>query len=139
MDGSLPAADEEHTDDANEEPDALLGYAAFAGIIGTRLGQLHVALAQPSDDPAFAPEHATPEHVDGWCADAIASFEHALDVLHTRLDALDPRCARRPTRCSRHATRPCARSASSCRARSMRMRIHGDFHLAGSTCRATRC
>ena len=52
-----------------------------------------------------------------------------------------PRCARRPTRCSRHATRPCARSASSCRARSMRSAC-GFTAISTwrcSTCRATRC
>ncbi|HIE1301778.1 TPA: putative maltokinase, partial [Burkholderia contaminans] len=128
---ALPAAGEDETDDANEEPDALLGYAAFAGIIGTRLGQLHVALAQPSDDPAFAPEPATPGHVDGWCADAIASFEHALDVLHTRLEALDPamRAAADTLLASRDAA---VRALGELVPRTLDaqcMRIHGDFHL----------
>lgn len=128
---ALPAADEEEHDDTNQEPDALLGYAAFAGIIGTRLGQLHVALAQPSDDPAFAPEPATPGHVDGWCADAIASFEHALDVLQTRLEALDP--AMRTAADTLLASRDAAvRALGELVPRTLDaqcMRIHGDFHL----------
>ncbi len=128
---ALPAADNDETDDADEEPEALLGYAAFAGIIGTRLGQLHVALAQPSDDPAFAPERATPGHVDGWCADAIASFERALDVLHTRLEALDPamRAAADTLLASRDAA---VRALGELVPRTLDaqcMRIHGDFHL----------
>nr|WP_175002185.1 maltose alpha-D-glucosyltransferase [Burkholderia lata] len=128
---ALPAADDDEADEADEEPDALLGYAAFAGIIGTRLGQLHVALAQPSGDPAFAPEHATPEHIDGWCADAIASLEHALDVLHTRLDALDP--ATRASADALLASRDAAvRALGELVPRTLDaqcMRIHGDFHL----------
>ena len=40
--------------------DAVEGYSDdWRGIIGRRLGELHVALASPTDDPAFAPQRAT--------------------------------------------------------------------------------
>ncbi|HEF4724519.1 maltose alpha-D-glucosyltransferase [Burkholderia multivorans] len=128
---ALPAADDADTTEPDAETDALLGYAAFAGVVGKRLGELHVALAQPSDDPAFAPERATPEHVDGWCADAIASFEQALDCLGTRLDGLDAdtRAAAERLLASRDAA---VRALGELVPRTLDAhctRIHGDFHL----------
>ena len=38
----------------------------FAGVVGRRLGELHVALAAPSDDPAFAPVEAGPDAIEAW-------------------------------------------------------------------------
>ena len=44
---------------ADAPEDAFAGYLSFAAALGTRLGELHAALAQPTDNPAFAPELAT--------------------------------------------------------------------------------
>jgi maltose alpha-D-glucosyltransferase/alpha-amylase len=128
---ALPAVGDGEPAERDGEPDALLGYAAFAGVVGTRLGELHVALAQPSDDAAFAPERATPEHVDGWCVDAIASFGHALDVLATRLDALDPsaRDAAETLLASRDAAVQALGALVPRTLDAVCTRIHGDFHL----------
>ncbi|KVF80651.1 maltose alpha-D-glucosyltransferase [Burkholderia vietnamiensis] len=128
---ALPAVGDGEPAERDGEPDALLGYAAFAGVVGTRLGELHVALAQPSDDAAFAPERATPEHVDGWCVDAIASFGHALDVLVTRLDALDPsaRDAAETLLASRDAAVQALGALVPRTLDAVCTRIHGDFHL----------
>ncbi|RQS71276.1 maltose alpha-D-glucosyltransferase [Burkholderia sp. Bp8963] len=131
---ALPGSDDEEPPEPDDEPEAMHGYAAFAGVIGTRLGELHVALAQPSDDPAFAPAPATAKLVDGWIADTIASFERAVDVLGTRLDALDaldPACraAAETLIASRDAA---ARALAKLVPRTLDaqcIRIHGDFHL----------
>ncbi len=53
------------THDRINEGEAIEGYQTFAGVIGRRLGELHVVLASPSDDPAFAPEPANAEQVQG--------------------------------------------------------------------------
>lgn len=128
---ALPAADDAEPPEPDAEPDAMQDYAAFAGVIGTRLGELHVAFAQPSADPAFAPAAATPADVDGWLADAIASFARALDVLGARLDALDP--AERASAEALLASRDAAvRALGKLVPRTLDaqcIRIHGDFHL----------
>ncbi len=75
--------------EADGEADEIDAYAEFAGAIGTRLGELHVTLAAPTDDPAFAPERATPAHVARWTQDAIAMVDRAMGLLAPRLDDLD--------------------------------------------------
>jgi maltose alpha-D-glucosyltransferase/alpha-amylase len=41
-------------------------YRNFIEIVGRRLGEMHMILAQPSDNPDFAPEAATPETIGSW-------------------------------------------------------------------------
>ena len=52
-------ADEARADD-------IADYTAIAAAIGKRLGEMHAVLARPSDDPAFAPETAGAQDVEGW-------------------------------------------------------------------------
>ncbi|ALK33164.1 maltose alpha-D-glucosyltransferase [Burkholderia plantarii] len=122
------------TPDAGESAQAALEldtYAAFAGAIGTRLGELHVVLAAPSDDPAFAPEPATPAHVEGWTADALAMFERAAALLAPRLDELDAdaREAAAALLASREAIAQAIGTLVPRELGATCMRIHGDFHL----------
>lgn len=55
--------------------------AGFAAILGHRLGELHNALALPTNDPAFAPEPSGDAEVAAWQARVIAQYEGALKVL----------------------------------------------------------
>ncbi len=54
--------DELSTTDGEAEgaDDAFASYNVFAAAIGQRLGELHAVFSAPTDDPAFAPEPATP-------------------------------------------------------------------------------
>ncbi|MGH8779604.1 maltose alpha-D-glucosyltransferase [Paraburkholderia sp.] len=126
----------ESTDDEREraranEEEAIEGYATLAGVIGKRLGELHVALASPSDDPAFAPEPADAKQIRAWIDGTQTMLAAALDVLARQLDQLTG------------DTLDLARSLLDRRARltdtvahlvapdavALRTRIHGDFHL----------
>ena len=121
------------TEDADSEK--LEGYRALTGTIGRRLGELHAALAAPSDDPAFAAEKATRADVRGWIDGARSMLEHALDVLaaeaakengpldeETRALAqeLVGRRAALVTALERHVPHDVD---------ALRIRVHGDFHL----------
>jgi maltose alpha-D-glucosyltransferase/alpha-amylase len=121
------------TEDADSEK--LEGYRALTGTIGRRLGELHAALAAPSDDPAFAAEKATRADVRGWIDGARSMLEHALDVLaaeaakedgpldeETRALAQDlvGRRAALGTALERHVPH---------NVDALRIRVHGDFHL----------
>ena len=111
--------------------DAIAGYAAIAGIIGKRLGELHVALASPTDDPAFAPEPATPEDVREWVDDTQALLATALNILEEKIDTLAPegQFIARTLLDQREALLAAIRTMLPPDIHALRTRIHGDFHL----------
>jgi maltose alpha-D-glucosyltransferase/alpha-amylase len=71
---------------AEAKASAFAPYAAFALTLGRRLGELHAALALPSDDPAFSPEHARPADVEAWRMQASEEVNRAIDLLEGRDD-----------------------------------------------------
>ncbi|MBU9385498.1 maltose alpha-D-glucosyltransferase [Burkholderia gladioli] len=117
--------------EADGEADEIDAYAEFAGAIGTRLGELHVTLAAPTDDPAFAPERATPAHVARWTQDAIAMVDRAMGLLAPRLDDLDDgvRDAALALLASREDLVAALDSLLPEHLDALCTRIHGDFHL----------
>jgi maltose alpha-D-glucosyltransferase/alpha-amylase len=121
---------EASSDRANEE-EAIEGYRTFAGIIGKRLGELHVALASPSDKPAFAPEQATAEQVKAWTDGTQSMLAAALDILAERLDHLDDdnRELAKSLLDRRTALTAAVAQLVPPEANALRIRIHGDFHL----------
>ncbi|WP_322045781.1 maltose alpha-D-glucosyltransferase [Paraburkholderia sp. J67] len=131
---ALSADDGESTDPAHEE-EVMQNYATVIGAIGKRLGELHAALAQPTDDPAFAPEAATPDDVRKWVADTKAMLVEALDIVaqhvgdddHTLDD--DARELARSLIDRRDALIEALQSLVPPDASAARIRIHGDFHL----------
>ena len=56
-------------------------YENFARRIGTRLGELHVTLAAPSENPDFAPEPVTDEAIETWEKCLLRRIENAFGVL----------------------------------------------------------
>ncbi|WP_284734544.1 maltose alpha-D-glucosyltransferase [Sphingosinicella terrae] len=83
-------------------------YVNFAETLGWRLAQMHALLAQPSDDPAFAPERVGEAEADALARrvrEQIADLDEG-EALQRRIDAL-------------------ARGAVG----RMRTRVHGDLHL----------
>jgi maltose alpha-D-glucosyltransferase/alpha-amylase len=117
--------------DREKEAQAIDGYRTMAGVIGKRLGELHVALASPSDDPAFAPETATPEQVQAWIDGTLSMLNSALDLLAPRLDQLtdDTQALARGLLERREALVEVVRNLVTSDAGALRTRIHGDFHL----------
>ena len=65
-------------------------YAEFATTLGRRLGEMHVTLSRPTEDPAFAPQSATREDVAAWAAGTRAQLEAAFDVLEATTDWAGP-------------------------------------------------
>ncbi|MEI7037432.1 maltose alpha-D-glucosyltransferase [Fulvimonas yonginensis] len=119
-----------HAADDEARAEILAGYDSFAAAVGTRLGELHAVLAQPSDDEAFRPEAATADDTATWAGEARAQLRRAMEAV----ESMDP--ADIPMREQRE--RLLARRDGLCRridalaARgqgALRTRVHGDFHL----------
>ncbi|HET6632203.1 MAG TPA: maltose alpha-D-glucosyltransferase [Rhodanobacteraceae bacterium] len=115
--------------DGEDLRESLRPLGAFAGVIGRRLAQLHLALARPGPDPAFAPEHADADLCAQWVATALHSFDDALaSVRRSACDAgqlaelatLEAALPALRERLPRHL--------DACRDVTA-IRIHGDLHL----------
>jgi maltose alpha-D-glucosyltransferase/alpha-amylase len=114
------------------EPDDLLaGYLVLAEAIGRRLAELHLLLARPSDDPAFAPEPVDAATAEGWAREVAAAVGTALDLLARPgavPDGPDVALAawlvarRRPLLAAIAAAAPPPAGLAA-------TRLHGDFHL----------
>ena len=105
--------------------------ARFAAMLGRRLGEMHAALASPTDDPDFAPEQATEEHGRGWAQGARAQLEAAFEVLGTHASWTDRETAETAERLlqQREALLAKVDQLAMAGVGSLRIRIHGDFHL----------
>ncbi|GIZ53275.1 alpha-amylase [Noviherbaspirillum aridicola] len=99
--------------------------------LGKRLGELHVALATPTDDPDFAPEQAAETDVQAWIDGARAQLEAAFEVLRGRGEWPSEAEARRAARLVEQRERILSTLERMARAGigTLRIRIHGDFHL----------
>jgi maltose alpha-D-glucosyltransferase / alpha-amylase len=111
-------------------PDVHGAYLALMHTLGQRAGELHLALATPTQDPAFAAEPITPQDIELWRnrvrEEALATLEllaragelpeqvradgaglvSRRDLLLARLDAVSPASGQ-----------------------GLKIRHHGDFHL----------
>jgi maltose alpha-D-glucosyltransferase/alpha-amylase len=119
-----------HAVDDASRAEILADYDGFAAAVGTRLGELHAVLAQPSEDEAFRPEVAGEADTAGWAADARLQLKRAMEAL----DSLDPQDAA----LREQHDRLLARREALCRRidalaahgqGALRTRVHGDFHL----------
>ncbi|SEB20149.1 maltose alpha-D-glucosyltransferase [Paraburkholderia sartisoli] len=121
----------EPSPDRTNEEEAIDGYRSFAGVIGRRLGELHVALAAPSDDDAFAPETASPEQIQAWIDGTQSLLAASLDLLAERVDPLvdDTRDLAKSLLDRRAALTEAVSKLVPADAKALRIRIHGDFHL----------
>jgi maltose alpha-D-glucosyltransferase/alpha-amylase len=106
-------------------------YLDAAATLGRRTAELHLALAAPSDDPAFAPEPLTTQNFQTLLFDFHEHASRVLDVLRERMPFLPDEVieiaatvlSRRRRILDYFGT---LKSASF---RSQRIRIHGDYHL----------
>jgi maltose alpha-D-glucosyltransferase/alpha-amylase len=112
------------------DPEAFADYDAIAGLFGQRLGEMHLVLAQPSDDPAFSPERGDSDTARSFAERVERQLNSTYAAINTLSD-LDP------------DSRTCANSLLAGRERLLEdtrrlargaigatlMRIHGDLHL----------
>jgi maltose alpha-D-glucosyltransferase/alpha-amylase len=104
---------------------------AIAGMIGRRLGEMHVALARETSNQAFAPERADEDDAAGWAqkteqrlGKAFAAIEQIGDWANIQ----DRDLAKVLLSERAHISRAITKHAKS-GVGSLMTRIHGDFHL----------
>ncbi|MDF2488619.1 MAG: alpha-amylase [Pseudomonas sp.] len=80
---------EPHDSEPGAHTDALEELTGFASLLGQRLGEMHLVLGAPSDDPAFAPQISSAEDSQRWGRQISAELHHALDLLAQHRGELD--------------------------------------------------
>lgn len=75
--------------DAEAHTDALAELSGFAALLGQRLGEMHLLLAAPTEDPAFQPRPSDAQDSERWRAQISTELTHALDLLAQHRDTLD--------------------------------------------------
>jgi trehalose synthase-fused probable maltokinase len=107
------------------------GYDRMAGMLGRRTAELHVALAEGRDDPAFMPERCTADYWQTVHDRISRSIELSLALLRNRFTDLGKddgeRAALVLDRKDTLVTRLGALTARNPEA--LRIRCHGDYHL----------
>ncbi len=124
----LELADEPISALANELINAYLGTAS---LLGQRTAELHVALAQDTNDPEFAPERFTDFFQRPFYHAALGLMDRDLRALEQQLNDL-PRTIRDDARRVINAEqqiRACFVSFRDRKMTGMRMRCHGNYHL----------
>ncbi|MDQ3206649.1 MAG: maltose alpha-D-glucosyltransferase [Pseudomonadota bacterium] len=112
--------------DEERREELLGGYGAFACAVGKRLGELHQALATPTDDPAFVPEPAGEEQAQEWTRSACDQVARAYAALDASTEpGPDAERLRRLRPDLESLLERLAKSAPG----ALLTRIHGDFHL----------
>ncbi len=115
----------------SELSDPLAELNELATMLGRRLGEMHAALARPTDNPDFAPQTATDEDTKAWAADARGQLEAAFDVLRRKKDWSNADEERRVARLigQRELLMDTIDKLAAAGVGAPRTRIHGDFHL----------
>jgi maltose alpha-D-glucosyltransferase/alpha-amylase len=123
--------------DLSERPTSPLArdhvgiYLDSAATLGRRTAELHLALASPTDDPAFAPEPLAAQDFEALLRDLRQRASGVFDLLKERVSYLPDEVVeiaatvlgrRRRILDHFHALR-------SDNVRTQRIRIHGDYHL----------
>jgi maltose alpha-D-glucosyltransferase/alpha-amylase len=125
---------------SKETRDSVGIYLEDAALLGRRTAEMHLALATPTDDPAFRAEPFTPDDLsrDAWRVDRQINL--TLDALKREMSRLtdltaDAAALVLSQRIDLFA-RAHAITATSPELSGQRIRIHGDYHL-GQILRAT--
>jgi maltose alpha-D-glucosyltransferase/alpha-amylase len=116
---------------SEDDSEALAPYNGFAAAMGRRLGELHALLAQPTENPDFAPEVATAEDTAAWSEAAHAQLLAAFDALDavTSWDTAEAAASASLLRDHRDALLGALPRLAAAGHGSLRTRVHGDFHL----------
>jgi maltose alpha-D-glucosyltransferase/alpha-amylase len=116
---------------AEARGDDIRDYHALAATIGRQLGNMHVVLARPTDDPDFAPQRATAADVDAWIERASGLLARAFDTIAARgsWDNETIEAEAKALLANREALNAALRQLGRQGEGGLMTRIHGDFHL----------
>jgi maltose alpha-D-glucosyltransferase/alpha-amylase len=112
--------------------DELLGISDdAAAVLGRRTAELHLALAQPTDDPAFAPEPGSADHWVRLAGEIRSRAMGAYDLLKSAIPRLPDDLVDLASLVLSHRARVLTRLERLKRLKPgpIRTRIHGDYHL----------
>ena len=103
----------------------------FAGMLGQRLGEMHQVLAQPTDNPDFAPQPTSAKEAQAIGKDVAAQVENALRLLKQNQGQLNPADQAMVARLLEHRKTVLAhvQELAGKAAGGLRIRVHGDLHL----------
>ncbi|MGB7549364.1 MAG: alpha-amylase family glycosyl hydrolase, partial [Terracidiphilus sp.] len=107
-----------------------------AALLGRRTAEMHLALATPTDDPAFSAEPFTPEDLARDAGRIESQIRSVVEALRRSLSTLDDLIADDAARLLARRIELLARAhaITALTASGQRIRIHGDYHL-GQTLR----
>ncbi|OEC35919.1 maltose alpha-D-glucosyltransferase/ alpha-amylase [Pseudomonas cuatrocienegasensis] len=111
--------------------DALADLETFARVLGQRVGELHLALGQASDDGDFGYVESAAEQAEHWAQSIGREVEqalHALEGSQARLNATDRALATRLLGQRAELLKRVAQLAKRATG-GILMRVHGDLHL----------
>ena len=111
--------------------DALEDLTGFAALLGQRLGEMHLALAGPTDDPAFKTRVSDRSDSERWGRQIAGQLRTALDLLVQHRDALDDESKALVDDLEQQRDgllREVAQLADQAEG-GLVMRVHGDLHL----------
>jgi maltose alpha-D-glucosyltransferase/alpha-amylase len=106
-------------------------YLTLAGVLGRRTGELHVRLAEETQDSAFAPEPFTRHDVRTTAAAMRRNAGEQLDLVERHLDRLDERrrALAREVLAHRADVLRVFEDVDDVGSAGQRIRCHGDYHL----------
>lgn len=117
--------------DVENEFTAMGDLTAFAGVLGKRLGEMHLVLAQPTEDAAFAPETVDAQAAKELAHRVRVQVDGALDTLQGMGDQLDATGKELLQRLvgKREALAKRIEALAADVEGGLRIRVHGDLHL----------
>src|SRR6202022_4239929 len=106
-------------------------YLALIRVLAVRTAELHRALAQPTQEPAFAPEPLTRADIDAYRQRAMDEARNALDMLASGVEQVPAADRERAAAVLARRDEILARidTLSSQAPQGLKIRIHGDYHL----------
>jgi len=113
-----------------DEASVFTRYATFARTLGRRLGEMHAALAQPTNEADFVPVPSTEEDLHDWRRRAGEELDRAINILRERtmLPEQDlPLAKELNAGCD--ALKRAMEAMGLGTEGALRIRIHGDLHL----------
>jgi maltose alpha-D-glucosyltransferase/alpha-amylase len=114
----------------DEHLDSIRDFQSAAAILGRRLGEMHVVLAQPTEDEAFAPRRADENDCQAWAASVEEQLRAALAVLEADRGWSEAEQGLRQLVLSqREALLNAPQALASQGVGTLLTRIHGDLHL----------